>query len=87
MKKLITEFYGMKVFAIDKIDTLILEYDGGENPLELHLNIFTGELEEEKTGDVEFILNTLNDWYDTFKSQLMDMYESGEYNSLPNWEE
>ena len=58
-----------------------------KNPLELHLNIFTGGLEEGKTGDVKFILNTLNDWYKTFKSQLINMYESVEYNKLPNWEE
>ena len=43
MKKLITEFYGRKMFVINKIDKLVLEYNAGENSLELHLNIFTGE--------------------------------------------
>lgn len=85
MKK-IAEFYTIEVYAIDKSDTIILYYHGGDvsyPPITLHMNIFTGEVEEDITE--LYISHTLNAWYSDYKFDLIDMYESEEYRTLPDW--
>lgn len=32
-----------------------------------------------------YISHTLNAWYSDYKFDLIDMYESGEYRTLPDW--
>lgn len=84
---LIADFYEcFRVFAKDGDASLVFEYTGGEEKMIFHMNACTGEIPElNKMGyeDLSYIMNTINEWYEVFKSELIKCLTSGRYEELP----
>ncbi len=85
--KQIGSFYGTNVFATDKVDTILLNYTSGDVETDIHMNVFTGDIEEKDNNEVLTIMNTLKGWYKDNKTDLINGYESGSYYPLKDWEE
>lgn len=75
-----------QVFAKDGDASLVFEYTGGEEKMTFHMNASTGEIPElNKDGyeDLSYVMNTINEWYEVFKPELLKGLTSGRYEELP----
>lgn len=88
---LVTEFYGLRVYAKDTESILTFEYTGGNEKMVFHMDINTGNILENENmigyEDLKYIRHTVEHWYDSFKDKLLDDYRNGGYNILLDYEE